>query len=197
MSVLGLCVNKQYTTRNANCGTIIHMKNKNNIRGFTLIEMLVVIAIITILSGIIITNMSGAKGKARDTKRISDMGNLQMALELYFDRCNKYPPVDTVVVGGVGQGVGSPGDCDRQKTGAGGGEYSMADFIDPIPTPSVGGHYEYAVSSTRTDYVLHTVMESPNSAGTGGLVSTPTLVGGAFTCNETTAGLTNYCVGPK
>ena len=61
-------------------------------RGFTLVELLVVIAIIGILSSIVLANLNGSRQAARDVKRISDVKQLQLALELYFDaNSGKYP----------------------------------------------------------------------------------------------------------
>lgn len=60
-------------------------------KGFTLIELLVVIAIIGILAAIGITAFGGAQGKARDSKRKSDMGGLMAQLVIYYDDNNTYP----------------------------------------------------------------------------------------------------------
>lgn len=60
-------------------------------KGFTIIELLVVIAIIALLTGIIMTNLTGSKAKARDAKRVSDIGQIRLALELFYDRCKSYP----------------------------------------------------------------------------------------------------------
>lgn len=60
-------------------------------RGFTLIELLVVIAIIGILSGVVIASVSVARTKSRDSTRISDIRQIQYALELYFDANGRYP----------------------------------------------------------------------------------------------------------
>jgi len=70
------------------CQLIFVMNN----RGFTLIELLVVIAIIAILTSIVTANLGSARQKARDTKRVSDVKQLQLALALYADaNSNKYP----------------------------------------------------------------------------------------------------------
>jgi prepilin-type N-terminal cleavage/methylation domain-containing protein len=64
---------------------------KNTRRGFTLIELLVVIAIIGILSSVVLASLGTARQKARDATRISDMKNIQLALELFFDSNQGYP----------------------------------------------------------------------------------------------------------
>lgn len=60
-------------------------------KAFTLIELLVVIAIIGLLSTIIAANMSAARAKGRDAKRISDMRTIQVALEEYYNDYGLYP----------------------------------------------------------------------------------------------------------
>ena len=60
-------------------------------RGFTLIELLVVIAIIGILSSVVLASLNSAREKSRDARRISDIKQLQLALELYFDASSTYP----------------------------------------------------------------------------------------------------------
>ena len=58
------------------------MKNK---KGFTLVELLVVIAIIGLLATIAFISLNSARGKARDAKRISDIRQIQTALELFYN----------------------------------------------------------------------------------------------------------------
>ena len=59
--------------------------------GFTLIEILVVVAIIASLSVIIYASFGGAKAGSRDQKRISDISSIQLALEQHFNKNSFYP----------------------------------------------------------------------------------------------------------
>jgi prepilin-type N-terminal cleavage/methylation domain-containing protein len=69
-----------------------HKKIVNQRKGFTLLELCIVIAIIGILSTIAFISLNRARAKARDAKRIGDMEQLQTILELYAaDHQNEYP----------------------------------------------------------------------------------------------------------
>ena len=68
----------------------------SRLKGFTLIELLVVIAIIGILASIVLASLQSARERSRDARRIADLKQLQLALELYFDAQTSpaYPDVD-------------------------------------------------------------------------------------------------------
>lgn len=72
-------------------------KIKKTMRGFTLIELLVVIAIIGLLASIVLVSLSSARRKARDARRVGDLRQIQLALELYFDDKQQYPADTTVI----------------------------------------------------------------------------------------------------
>ena len=68
------------------------MKRKTKTqKGFTLIELLMVIAIIGILSSIVLVNLNGARSRALDAVRASDLKQLQTAAEAYHAEYGSYP----------------------------------------------------------------------------------------------------------
>jgi len=64
------------------------MKNK---KGFTLVEMITVLAIIGILTSIVIVSLDKVRSQSRDKKRMGDIKSLQLALENYYNRNGRYP----------------------------------------------------------------------------------------------------------
>jgi len=75
------------------------MDNKSKTKGFTLIELLVVISIIGILSSIVLASLNTARAKTRDARRLSDMHQMEIALELYYDKFGVYPSSDNAGTG--------------------------------------------------------------------------------------------------
>ena len=60
-------------------------------RGFTIIELLIVIAIIAILAGLVLNNFQGAQAKARDTQRVTRINAIHSKLEEFYNEANGYP----------------------------------------------------------------------------------------------------------
>ena len=91
---------------------IMNKKNTQNLMsGFTLIELLTVIAIMGILSAIVITSLTSARLKSRDTSVISQLSNMKVQAEIYFDtHSNSYSGICTAVatLNGFG-GTNGPG----------------------------------------------------------------------------------------
>ncbi len=62
-------------------------------RGFTLVELLVVISIIAVLAAVLMANFMGARERARDAKKIQDLYALKSALRMYYNDNQRYPGV--------------------------------------------------------------------------------------------------------
>lgn len=59
------------------------VSSKNKVKGFTLVELLIVIVVIAILAAISIVAYNGITQRARDTQRATDAGNLAKAIVNY------------------------------------------------------------------------------------------------------------------
>lgn len=68
---------------------------------FTLIELLVSIAVIATIIGLSLPNFLGARVRARDARRKSELAQLKTALQLYYNDFKIYPP--SVISGGTGK----------------------------------------------------------------------------------------------
>lgn len=62
-------------------------------KGFTLIELMVVIFIVALLASLVVVNVNNSRIKSRDAKRISDMGTVSSALAAYYADNHYYPTV--------------------------------------------------------------------------------------------------------
>ena len=58
-------------------------KMTNTNRGFTIVELLIVIVVIAILAAITIVAYNGIQGRALDSTRLSDLATIRKALEAY------------------------------------------------------------------------------------------------------------------
>ena len=118
-------------------------------RGFTLIELLVVIAIIGLLSSIVLASLNTARAKARDTKRVSDLKQMQIALELYHLTNGSYP----LACGNTSaswKGHGSNfGDCNTNYI------EGLTPYLSTLPIDPGGDNTDgYIYQSRSTDYKI-------------------------------------------
>lgn len=138
-------------------------------KAFTLIELMVVVAIIAVLTTIALAQFSTTKAKSRDAKRISDLAQIQLAIQLYFDRCGQYPN-STV------SGSNTTGPTLKPDVLSSCGTVTLGSFIRAIPNgpsyPSATDpyyKYRYIVHKSPTtglndDYYLGAKLELPSSA---------------------------------
>jgi prepilin-type N-terminal cleavage/methylation domain-containing protein len=139
--------------------------------GFTIIELLIVIAIIGILATLVLTNFQGAQAKGRDTVRKNDINSIYQKLEEYYNENGSYIneaiTVDnaSTLFPGIDQGAVTDEDGEIIET-----TFSVSETDAPVPTVSntPGEEYELAlwgdstcaVGGLCTKYVLATYQET-------------------------------------
>lgn len=129
------------------------LKEIKKSQAFTLIELLVVISIIGLLSTLSIVSLNGARAKARDAKRMSDLKMISDAVERYNIDNGEYP--DSIYI------ARDIADCNQGnliaatavENGSGEVDYNIAypicsngtfsSYIEKIPTPPMRDEYYY------------------------------------------------------
>jgi len=128
--------------------TMQQCNNRKFCKGFTLVELLVVIAVVGILSGTVITLINPANylKKGRDTQRKSDLSVIQSAFEIYKADLGIYPP----------QPLPS---CGNPLTAGSPPSTYMRRF--PCDPRNTGQHvYRYVPSAGNTAYSLIACLEN-------------------------------------
>lgn len=126
-------------------------------RGFTLIELLVVIAIIGILSSVVLSALNQARVKSRDARRESDLHQIQVALQLYYNDNGRYP-----YVGAAAFSCTSNWDLVRTALAP----YMSEVPVDPVNTPCNGpyyaGYYTYSYQGSSDGSVYDLLAQYEN-----------------------------------
>lgn len=122
--------------------------------GFTLIELMVVIAIIGILSVMGLAEFNTSRARARDAHRKSDLAQIRLGLQLYNTDMNVFP--QTIDNDPDGSAVPPPGSIFS----LGSELLSYVTIVPRDPVNSPSQEYRYAVSPDRKRYVLCTPVES-------------------------------------
>lgn len=136
------------------------MSKLNKQKGFSVVELLVVILIIIILAAISILALNSQRSKARDAKRESDVRQIRTALEFYFSDEDEYPIVSQALTLGLGNGqklcskndggfVSTETEC-KQKV------YMAEVPKDPLPNQ----FYTYTGSDKGYDIIYKTEKET-------------------------------------
>ncbi len=135
-----------------------------NKRGFTLIELLVVIAIIGLLSTLAVVALGSARQKARDSKRLADLKQVQTALELYYTDQTSYPSGNALTLGtGNAACLSATG---WEATGCA-NPYMAQVPADPLSTQS------YAYTAASSSYTITATLEGTVNGLSGGITLSP------------------------
>jgi len=105
-------------------------------KGFALIELLVVVAVIMIVAAIAIPNLLRAKGAANSTSAVSTLKTINTAEQMYFTSCATYAP-DLLALGPPSTAGATPGCTDA----------APADLVDAV----VAG---LSATNAKSNYIL-------------------------------------------
>lgn len=143
-------------------------------RGFTIVELMVSVAIIGILSAVVYTNFNESRALARDKQRIASLSQVQLALELYKNQYGRYPEQGCGSVGTTYCGPGPDnqirlqqctGSCVQYISGAASTPF-VPEFMSSLPLDPVFDNaatfdkgFYYRTDAGGTAYKLF-IMES-------------------------------------
>lgn len=113
--------------------------------GFTLVELLVVISIISVLSALLMVNFIGIRQRGRDGQRKSNLRQIQSALELYRTDAGIYPTTSQLPPCGSALLVGST-------------TYMQKVPCDPLT------NLGYSYTSDGSSYILYACLENTNDS---------------------------------
>jgi len=115
------------------------MQRRANQTGFTIIELVVVLSILAILSGVLVPRVSSHMRAARDARRLADIKMLRAAIEEYYADTGDYP---------VAGANSSYGGWDVSHDGGFIDVLQDEGYIDELktdPVDDVTYHYRYYV----------------------------------------------------
>jgi len=126
---------------------MIVQNHKSHYSAFTLVELLVVIAIIGILSTLSVVAFNNVRAKARDSRRLSDVRQIGMGLEMYYDDKGVYPapptPTGTPITGLCLSNLGISSTCGAIV------------YLQKIPSDPLSNiHYTYSYLNSGESYRL-------------------------------------------
>jgi general secretion pathway protein G len=112
----------------------------NSQKAFTLIELLVVVAIVGLLASLIAVGFGNARLRSRDAKRLSDMSQIKVGLDLYYTTAAGYPDETVWNSGYV--------TCNGQQ------------FMEVPRDPSLGVYYQYFTEDDLTGTPCGTIWKN-------------------------------------
>jgi general secretion pathway protein G len=126
-------------------------------RGFTLIEIMVVVVIIGLLAAVILPNVFGNVGKAQRTKAKSDIQAIESAMTMYKLDNFKYPSTDV----GLSALTQRPNDPTVKNWREGG-------YVRRISNDPWGNPYQYIFPGTHgQEYDLYSFGADGQEGGEG------------------------------
>lgn len=127
-------------------------------KGFTIVELLIVIVVIGILAAITIVSYNGVQSRAQDSRRVSDITNIRDAIELYKIQNNTFPAVTSANTDSSGWEVSYINNSFIPALRTSG--VLNADLLDPLNNSTYFYRYykytagQYACDPARGEYYV-------------------------------------------
>ena len=128
-------------------------------KGFTLIEIMVVVVIISVLIGLVAPNILGRVDEARVTAAQADIATLEQALEMYKLDNQRYPTTDQ----GLDALIVMPGSEPKPKRWKPEGYLKKS----AIPKDPWGGDYQYISPGSNGAFDLYSLGADGREGGEG------------------------------
>lgn len=141
----------------------MYFRKSSQQSGFTIIELLVVVALIGLVASIVIVSLEEARAKARDTGRKAALNQIQVALELYRNEHGTFQVSGGGYLGG-GQGWLSYENGSTYGTSVTRVLYNEGFLPVPLvedPTTSPG--YMIYICNNGQSYALYATLENPTT----------------------------------
>jgi len=137
------------------------IKNK---KGFTLIEILIVVAIIAILASVVLVGLGPTQQSGRDARRLSDLHEVQNGLELFYNKCGYYPGEINAGACGTTATTGYSTGATPMNTALTSAGLQISTV--PLDPTNSGVHiYYYRTNgASASQYLLATVLENANNS---------------------------------
>lgn len=132
---------------------------KRQISGFTLIEIMVVVVIISVLIGLVAPNILGRVDEARVTAAKTDIATIEQAMEMYKLDNHRYPTTDQ----GLTALVEKPNTSPVPK------KWNPAGYLkkNALPVDPWGGQYQYLSPGAVGPFDLYSLGADGKEGGEG------------------------------
>jgi general secretion pathway protein G len=126
-------------------------------RGFTLIEIMVVVVIMGILAALVVPKLMGRADDARVTAAKQDIASIMQALKLYRLDNQRYPTSE--------QGLQAL--IQKPSSGPAANGWKNGGYIEKLPKDPWGGQYQYLSPGVKGEVDVFSFGADSQAGGTG------------------------------
>jgi general secretion pathway protein G len=117
------------------------LRNREGQEGFTLIEMMVVVAIIAVLVAVLVPNFMRARAQAQTTSCMMNLKEIATALELYQTDNDQYPTASKVPVNSTDTNL-----------------FPYVNQVPIDPAAGAGNYYEYTTTNPASGDATYSIV---------------------------------------